>query len=120
MRALPVNRGEVDRLGARPHLLGHLLDRNVEDERRRLTVNVSAGAERLDEGGIIRKMREQGVRIIVREPHESQRNAEFLREKTGAGVAVLAGSVGALPAARDYLALFDADIEALIAAGAGQ
>jgi ABC-type Zn uptake system ZnuABC Zn-binding protein ZnuA len=70
--------------------------------------------------GLIRKMREQGVRIIVREPHEPQRNVAFLREKTGAGVAVLAGSVGALPAARDYLALFDANIDALIAAGAGQ
>jgi ABC-type Zn uptake system ZnuABC Zn-binding protein ZnuA len=63
----------------------------------------------------IRIMRERGVGIVVRQPHEPERNAAFVAEKAGAAVVVLAGSVGALPAAGDYLSLFDADIAALMA-----
>jgi ABC-type Zn uptake system ZnuABC Zn-binding protein ZnuA len=68
--------------------------------------------------GLIRLMRERDVRIIVRAPHEPEKNAAFLADKTGAAVVVLAGSVAALPAARDYLSLFDANVDALIAAKA--
>ncbi|MFL5045566.1 MAG: metal ABC transporter substrate-binding protein, partial [Xanthobacteraceae bacterium] len=66
--------------------------------------------------GLIRTMREHSVRIVVRQPHEPEKNAAFVADKAGAAVAVLAGSVGALPSARDYLSLFDTNIDALLAA----
>lgn len=68
--------------------------------------------------GLIHLMRERGVRIVVRQPYEPEKNAAFVAEKAGATVVLLAGSVGALPSAHDYLALFDADIDALAAASA--
>src|SRR5689334_17916740 len=67
VRALAVDRCEVDRLGARAHLFGDLLDGNVEDQRRGLTVYVAAGAERLDERGIVGEVRKESqldLRII--------------------------------------------------------
>ena len=65
---------------------------------------------------LIRMMREQAARIIVRQPHEPERNAAFLAEKTGAAVVLLAGSVGALPSAPDYLSLFETNVAALTSA----
>jgi ABC-type Zn uptake system ZnuABC Zn-binding protein ZnuA len=65
---------------------------------------------------LIRIMREQNVRSIVRQPFEPEKDARFLAEKTGATIVVLAGSVGGLPAAADYISLFDANVEALLAA----
>jgi ABC-type Zn uptake system ZnuABC Zn-binding protein ZnuA len=67
---------------------------------------------------IIRTMQARRVRIVVREPHEPERDVAFVAGKTGAKVVTLAASVGSLPQAGDYIALFDADIEALSAAAA--
>jgi ABC-type Zn uptake system ZnuABC Zn-binding protein ZnuA len=64
---------------------------------------------------IIKTMRDRGVRLVVRQPHEPERNTTFVAEKAGAAVVLLAGSVGALPAAPDYLSLFDANVAALSA-----
>jgi ABC-type Zn uptake system ZnuABC Zn-binding protein ZnuA len=64
---------------------------------------------------IIKTMRDRGVRLVVRQPYEPERNAAFVAEKAGAAVVLLAGSVGALPAARDYLSLFDTNVAALSA-----
>lgn len=61
-------------------------------------------------------MRDQKVRIIVRQPHESAKGADFLAQRAGARVAVLAASVGATPAATDYFAMIDGNIAALVAA----
>jgi ABC-type Zn uptake system ZnuABC Zn-binding protein ZnuA len=66
--------------------------------------------------GVVRLMKERGARIVVREPHEPQRDVAFVADKAGAKVATLAGSVGDLPQARDYIALFDANVDALTAA----
>ena len=63
-----------------------------------------------------RVMRDRDVRIVVRQPHEPERDARFLAAGARAAVVVLAGSVGALPAAHDYFALFDTNIAALLAA----
>jgi ABC-type Zn uptake system ZnuABC Zn-binding protein ZnuA len=69
--------------------------------------------------GIVQTMRVRGVRIVLREPREPERDIAFLANKTGASIVTLAASVGALPGTGDYLALFDADVEALkSAAGA--
>jgi ABC-type Zn uptake system ZnuABC Zn-binding protein ZnuA len=65
---------------------------------------------------LMKTMRERGVRIVVREPHEPQRDVAFVAEKTGAKVVTLATAVGALPGTDDYIALFDADIAALLTA----
>ena len=64
--------------------------------------------------GIIETMRTRGVRIVVREPHEPERDVAFVAAKSGASVVVLAASVGALPGAGDYLSLFDTDVAALV------
>ncbi len=63
--------------------------------------------------GIVKTMRDRGVRIVVREPHEPERDVAFVANKAGASVVTLAASVGALPQASDYIALFDANVEAL-------
>ena len=65
---------------------------------------------------IVRTMKERGVRVVVREPHEPRRDVDFVTDKAGAKVVTLAASVGALPEASDYLALFEADVAALLAA----
>jgi len=66
--------------------------------------------------GIIQKMQARNVRLVVREPHEPERDVAFVAAKTGASVVVLATSVGALPGTGDYLALFDTDVDALVRA----
>jgi zinc/manganese transport system substrate-binding protein/zinc transport system substrate-binding protein len=66
--------------------------------------------------GVVRLMKERGAKIVVREPTEPQRDVAFVAEKAGAKIATLAGAVGALPQASDYIALFDANVDALIAA----
>ena len=68
--------------------------------------------------GIIQTMKARGVRIVVREPHEPERDVAFVAGKAGAAVVVLAASVGALPQASDYISLFDTNVAALIAAAA--
>lgn len=62
---------------------------------------------------LAREGREARVGLIVREPHEPARDAEFLAGRTGARVAILASSVGAVPEARDYLSLIDYDVRTL-------
>jgi ABC-type Zn uptake system ZnuABC Zn-binding protein ZnuA len=67
---------------------------------------------------MIETMRTRGVRMVVREPHEPERDVAFVAAKAGVPVVVLAASVGALPNAGDYLSLFDANVAALVAASA--
>jgi len=66
--------------------------------------------------GIVQTMRARGVRIVVREPQEPEREVAFVASKAGASVVTLAASVGALPRAGDYISLFDANVEALTSA----
>lgn len=66
---------------------------------------------------LLQTMRERGVRLIVRQPLEPERDAAFLAQRANARVVVLAASVGMLPAATDYLSLFDANVAVLAAAG---
>jgi zinc/manganese transport system substrate-binding protein/zinc transport system substrate-binding protein len=65
---------------------------------------------------IVRTMRTRGVRLVVREPHEPQRDVAFVAGKAGASVVTLATAVGALPRTDDYIALFDVNIDALTVA----
>ena len=70
--------------------------------------------------GIIETMRARGVHIVVREPHEPERDVAFVASKAGATVVTLAASVGALPKTDDYMSLFDTNIGALTAAAAAR
>jgi ABC-type Zn uptake system ZnuABC Zn-binding protein ZnuA len=65
---------------------------------------------------LIKTMNDRGARIIVRQPHEPEKDVAFLAKRTGSAIAVLAASVGALPGADDYLSLFDVNVAALRAA----
>jgi ABC-type Zn uptake system ZnuABC Zn-binding protein ZnuA len=65
---------------------------------------------------LIKTMDARGARIIVRQPHEPEKDIAFVARRTGSAVAVLAATVGALPGADDYLSLFDVDVAALLAA----
>jgi ABC-type Zn uptake system ZnuABC Zn-binding protein ZnuA len=65
---------------------------------------------------IVTMMRARGVRVLIREPHEPQRDVAFVAGKTGATVVTLATAVGALPGTDDYIALFDTNVAALLAA----
>jgi ABC-type Zn uptake system ZnuABC Zn-binding protein ZnuA len=70
---------------------------------------------------LLRQVREERVAAIVREPGEPARDAEFLAQRGGSRSVVLAGSVGALPEAADYLDLFEVNLARLTAAfAAGQ
>jgi ABC-type Zn uptake system ZnuABC Zn-binding protein ZnuA len=65
---------------------------------------------------IVRDMRARSARVVVREPHEPDRDVAFVASRAGAQVVTLATSVGALPGAVDYISLFDVNIAALTAA----
>src|SRR6476620_10227223 len=56
---LTVDRREVDGRGAAAHCTVHLIERHVKDQCGCLLMNVSAGLECLDEGRIMREMREE-------------------------------------------------------------
>jgi zinc/manganese transport system substrate-binding protein len=62
---------------------------------------------------LIATMKARGVKMVVRAAHEPEKNVAFAAQKAGAAVVVLADSVGGLPAAGDYIALFDANVAAL-------
>jgi zinc/manganese transport system substrate-binding protein/zinc transport system substrate-binding protein len=68
--------------------------------------------------GIVQTMQTRGVHIVVREPHEPERDVAFVASKAGASVVTLAASVGALPRTGDYISLFDVNVEALTSAAA--
>jgi ABC-type Zn uptake system ZnuABC Zn-binding protein ZnuA len=67
---------------------------------------------------LISLMQARKARIIIRQPHEPERDVAFLAKRTNSKIVVLAASVGATPHARDYLSLFDDNITTLIAAAA--
>ena len=67
-------------------------------------------------GELIKLARSQQVKVVIRRSFESARNAEFVADKTGARLVLLAGSVGALPRTGDFLALFDYNADALASA----
>ena len=66
--------------------------------------------------GLIGNMRARNARLVVRQPHDPEKNVLFVAQKSGAQMVVLAASVGALPQAHDYLSLFETNVEALLRA----
>jgi ABC-type Zn uptake system ZnuABC Zn-binding protein ZnuA len=62
---------------------------------------------------LVRTMNEMRIQAILKQPFEPAKYPDFLAAKTGARVIVLAASVGAVPEASDYFALFDYNVKAL-------
>lgn len=61
-------------------------------------------------------MKRDGVRLILMSTFYDQKTAELVARLSGARVVTLANSVDGLPEATDYVALFEANLERLLAA----
>jgi len=59
------------------------------------------------------RMRAAGVRLLIAEPYSNASVVRQVAERSGARVVTLVPSVGADPAAGDYLALFDLNVKRL-------
>lgn len=59
---------------------------------------------------------ERGIKLIISETNQPERHAARLAARTNVKLVELGGSVGALPNTDDYIALFDANVNALVAA----
>ena len=65
---------------------------------------------------VIQAMRAQGVKLIIVEPYFDSKTPNSIASQTGGKVLVLPPSVGGVPAASDYLKLFDTNINLLVGA----
>lgn len=65
---------------------------------------------------IINLMREQKVPLILMEVYFDRKDPDFVASKTGAEVVMMPPSVGGEPAAKDYISLFDFDVDRIVAA----
>ena len=69
---------------------------------------------------IINLMRAQKVPLILMEVYFDRKDPDFVASKAGANVVVLSPSVGGEPEAKDYVSLFDTDVDRIVAALAGK
>lgn len=60
--------------------------------------------------------KKDGVRAVVHEPYEPEDASRFLAQRLGVPFVLLATSVGSVPAAKDYFALFDHNVGTLASA----
>lgn len=67
-------------------------------------------------GTLIERMRQTGVRVIIADPESPMPLLQRIAGATGARVARLVPSVGADPAATDYLTLFEVNVTRLLTA----
>lgn len=67
-------------------------------------------------GQLAKLIKERGIRLIMAEANQPERHANMLAKRTGAKVVHLAGTVGELPQTDDYIAMFEANVSALVAA----
>jgi zinc/manganese transport system substrate-binding protein len=65
---------------------------------------------------VIQEMKRQNVKLILVEPYFDLKTPESIARSTGAEVLVMPPSVGGVKDATDYIALFDYDVNTLIAA----
>ncbi|HSB62707.1 MAG TPA: metal ABC transporter substrate-binding protein [Thermoanaerobaculia bacterium] len=65
---------------------------------------------------IINLMKAEKVPLILMEVYFDRKDPDFVASKTGAQVVAMPPSVGGEPAAKDYLALFDVDVEKIVSA----
>jgi zinc/manganese transport system substrate-binding protein len=65
---------------------------------------------------LIREMKAQQVKLILVEPYWDVKTPQAIARDTGGEVLVLPPSVGGVPEAKDYISLFDHDVNLLAAA----
>ncbi|MDT3685778.1 MAG: metal ABC transporter substrate-binding protein [Pseudorhodoplanes sp.] len=65
---------------------------------------------------VTKLMKEKKIKLIISEAGQPERHVNRIARQTGAKVVELAGSVGMLPNTDDYIALFDANVHALVTA----
>ena len=65
---------------------------------------------------LFKRMREAGVRLVIADPHSNASLVRQIAERSGARPVTLLPSVGADPAASDYIALFDINVQRLAGA----
>lgn len=66
---------------------------------------------------VVAKMRAEGIRVVLVEPFQNRRNADWVAEHTGARVVEVCQFPGGIPGTEgDYIALMDANVEAIAAA----
>jgi zinc/manganese transport system substrate-binding protein len=65
---------------------------------------------------VIQAMRAQGIKLIIVEPYFDSKTPNSIASQTGGTVLVLPPSVGGVPAASDYLKLFETNISLLVGA----
>ena len=65
---------------------------------------------------LIAEMKKQGVKLIVVEPYFDSKTPTAISKQVGGEVLVLAPSVGGSKEATDYIALFDYDVNTVVAA----
>ncbi|MGH9316778.1 MAG: metal ABC transporter substrate-binding protein [Thermoanaerobaculia bacterium] len=63
---------------------------------------------------LINMMREKKIPVILIEPYFDQKTPKTVAEKTGAQLLTFVPSVGGVPEAKDYIALFDYDVKLLV------
>ena len=69
---------------------------------------------------IINMMREKKIPVILMEPYFDEKTPKAVADQTGAKLLRFIPSVGGVPAAKDYIALFDYDVKLLADALAAQ
>lgn len=69
---------------------------------------------------VTKLMKEKKIKLIISEAGQPERHVNRIARQTGAKVVELAGSVGMLPNTDDYIALFDANVHALVTAHGGK
>lgn len=65
---------------------------------------------------LMRRMRDENIHIIIRQPSEPSKDVDFLAQKANGTVVILATSVGDLPQATDYFSLFEYNVSELLKA----
>lgn len=65
---------------------------------------------------LVKKMKEQGVKLIVREQHFEPKTCEWLARETGAKIAVLGVMANAFPGTETYLKFSERNLKALLEA----
>ena len=63
---------------------------------------------------LIPKLKSEGVKIVMIEPFRPRKTPEYVAQAVGAKLLLLPGSVGGNEKAKDYFAVFDYNIQALV------
>ena len=68
---------------------------------------------------VINLIQSQKIKVILVEPYFDSKTPKFMADKTGAVMVTAYPSVGGTPAIKDYFALFDVNVAAIVAAMGG-